>query len=226
MLLKIFSGCYGDKPKNRRKNETRSAQDIVTTTQTVNGSTSQPTHPSQVLTSVGPGSAEKTSSLSIAQPASAVQLSPTTISIKPPPSPVQLAPTTSSSHLAAIAASVPVTLSEELWDRAYDLLKDEEKKIVQKYERVLSQELLPEGSIEQRDHGKRRSQMKQLLQSGLQRTEKEAKRKESLGTIVQVVLSAKGMVDSAIQAVPQAAFAWAGIGLALQVRFVPRNLKV
>lgn len=37
--------------------------------------------------------------------------------------------------------------------------------------------------------------------------------KEGLGVVVDVVVSARDMISSAVQAVPQAAFAWTGICL-------------
>ena len=64
----------------------------------------------------------------------------------------------------------------------------------------------------------RRRQMNQLINAGLAKTEKEAKVKESLGVAMDVVLSAKNIISAAIQAVPQAALAWTGICIALEVR--------
>ncbi|KAK1776004.1 NACHT domain-containing protein, partial [Copromyces sp. CBS 386.78] len=49
------------------------------------------------------------------------------------------------------------------------------------------------------------------------KTEKEAKVKESLGVAVDIVLSAKNIISAAIQAVPQAALAWTGICIALEM---------
>lgn len=64
--------------------------------------------------------------------------------------------------------------------------------------------------------------MDKLIQSGLARTEKEAKVKQSVGEVMQMVLSVKDVVSSAVQAMPQAALAWTGVCFALQVslRFV------
>ena len=107
------------------------------------------------------------------------------------------------------------------------MLKDEHGTLLLGYEKVLSHELNGaywniisnplETVIEQRDPVKRRIQMTQLIQVGLKKTEMEANVKKGTGEAIQVVLSAKNMIDSAIQNVPQAALAWAGVGFALQV---------
>ena len=71
--------------------------------------------------------------------------------------------------------------------------------------------------IEQKDPVKRRLQMTQLIRVGLKKTEKEANVKKEAGEAIQVVLSAKNIIDSVVQNFPQAALAWTGISFALQV---------
>lgn len=82
------------------------------------------------------------------------------------------------------------------------------------YEKILSHELdsstsnnsqLQTNDIEQSDPGVRRIQMHQLIQTGLKKTEREAVAKQLIGDALQVVVSVKDIIDSAIQAVPQAA---------------------
>ncbi|KAH7629780.1 hypothetical protein B0T09DRAFT_136405 [Sordaria sp. MPI-SDFR-AT-0083] len=63
--------------------------------------------------------------------------------------------------------------------------------------------------------------MTQLINAGLAKTEREVKVKESLGVAVDVVLSAKNTISAAIQAVPQAALAWTGICIALEIFINP-----
>ena len=46
--------------------------------------------------------------------------------------------------------------------------------------------------------------MQQLVQLGLRRTEAEAKAKEKMGDVIQVVMAVKAVVDKAIQASPEA----------------------
>ncbi|KAK3946786.1 hypothetical protein QBC32DRAFT_329042 [Pseudoneurospora amorphoporcata] len=119
-------------------------------------------------------------------------------------------------------ASLPV----RLWDRAYNDLKREEAELVDAYEKLLSRQLqdgpgsaVPESqpnTIAQNNSDRRR-QMTQLINAGLAKTEREAKVKESLSTAVDVVLSARDIINSAIQAVPQAALAWTGICIVLEM---------
>ena len=59
--------------------------------------------------------------------------------------------------------------------------------------------------------------MDTLIQAGLAKTEKEAKIKQSVGEVLQKILSVKDVVSSAVQAMPQAALAWTGVCFALQV---------
>src|SRR5690606_5858768 len=77
-------------------------------------------------------------------------------------------------------------LPDQLWDEAYDQLKEEDRELVDSYERLLGlvfdtsnlfrveANLPPENYIEQEDRGKRRHQMTEMLDKGLRRTEKEA----------------------------------------------------
>jgi hypothetical protein len=115
-------------------------------------------------------------------------------------------------------------LPERLWDRAYDDLKADQPSLVKAYERILSRELEENASggtshtsIITQDWATRQIQMGQLVQAGLKKTEREARIKKGIGDTMQVVLSVRGIIDSAIQAVPQAALAWTGVCLALQV---------
>jgi len=131
------------------------------------------------------------------------------------------------------AATGPTTstnpIPTELWDLAYDSLKVDESTLVTAYEKVLSHELdetdsssiaskPQENAIEQTNLAIRWSQMSDLVQAGLRKTEKLAKAKEGIGNVIQVVLSAKEIISSAVQSVPQAAVAWSGVCLALQIR--------
>lgn len=115
---------------------------------------------------------------------------------------------------------------EYLWDRAYDELKanEAEATLVEAYEKILSRHLESERDMDaniiaQENPGARRAQMNQLVTSGLAKIKRETKIKDSLDKGVQVVLSAKDVISSAIQTVPQAALAWAGVCVALEVRY-------
>jgi hypothetical protein len=125
----------------------------------------------------------------------------------------------------------PPTLPERLWNRAYDDLKAEEPSIVEGYERVLSRpegaalDAAPQNAIEQGRVGRQR-QMQQLLKAGLKKTEKEAKIWAGAGTAVDFILSAKSIIDAAVEAMPAAAVAWTGVSIALQVRLSTKTYSV
>jgi len=109
--------------------------------------------------------------------------------------------------------SFPSSLVERLWLRAYDDLKAEDAILVRNFEKILSHELDTSGGTDIRQ-----TQLSHLIRAGLERTEKEARFKKGVGDILGVILKAKGVVDSAIQAVPHAALAWSSACLALEVR--------
>lgn len=135
--------------------------------------------------------------------------------------------TSTTQPTSSTTSSLP-NVSERLWNEAYDRLKQKESKLVDAYERILSRELetddsSPEGSqldqnsIEQTDKEKRWSQMEGLVQVGLEKTERESKIKQTVGGALQGLLSVKGLIGSALVTIPQAALAWAGVCLAMQV---------
>lgn len=123
------------------------------------------------------------------------------------------------------ASSVPTSTyhAEHLWDRAYDDLKRQDAALIQAYERILSNKLneaigSEQNIIAQHDALTRRNQMRQLIYDGLNRTAKEAKVKEVIG----IAISTKDIITNAVQAVPQAALAWTGVCVALEV-ILPRE---
>ena len=63
--------------------------------------------------------------------------------------------------------------------------------------------------------------MKQLVQIRLKKLEKEDNVKQIVGKGMRGVLSVKDAVSFALQPVPQAALAWAGVCFAIQVSFFP-----
>ncbi|KAK3952421.1 NACHT domain-containing protein, partial [Pseudoneurospora amorphoporcata] len=142
------------------------------------------------------------------------------------------APATGSVDIETSAGADDTTTSlpVRLWECAYNELKQEEVKLVDAYEKILSRQLqdgpgstVPESqsnTIAQNTLDRRR-QMTKLINAGLAKTEREIKVKESLGVAVDVILSAKNTISAAIQAVPQAALAWTGICIALEIFINP-----
>lgn len=136
--------------------------------------------------------------------------------------------TTSSDVVTSADAHRTAGPPERLWDRAYDELKAAETALLHAYEKILSCSLHSDGfgsavtqsqpnAIVQYDPDTRRRQMEQLVHTGLDKTAREAKVKEGLGSTMDIILSAKDTISSAIQTVPQAALAWTGVCIALEV---------
>jgi hypothetical protein len=144
-------------------------------------------------------------------------------------SPLPAARATTSGDVATSAdAHRTASPPERLWDRVYDDLKKEETALLHAYEKILSCNLHKDGigyavtesqpnAIVQHDPDTRRRQMEQLVHTGLDKTAREAKVKGCLGPTMDIVLAAKDTISFAIQAVPQAALAWAGVCIALEV---------
>jgi hypothetical protein len=192
----------------------------------------QPAKSSPVPTSIELWSPKQVTS-SPSPSAPSVQQPATTLSAEHPPLAPLIAPPalTISRVQTALSAPVdPTALSgpEQLWDRAYDDLKADEPKLLKLYETILSRELddsskeAKENVIEQRDSVKRRSQMDCLLNAGLDKTQKLAKVEKNIGDAINIVLSVKEAIGSALQAVPIAALAWAGVCVALQASLPSR----
>ncbi|KAF4991912.1 hypothetical protein F66182_16544, partial [Fusarium sp. NRRL 66182] len=92
------------------------------------------------------------------------------------------------------------TLAEQLWDRAYNNLRDgQQSKLVREYEKLLSRDLKNgdsdsdtavssldgvENAIDQDNPDRRRAQMRDVIKVGLQKTEKQADTKRVMGAIL------------------------------------------
>ena len=171
-----------------------------------------------------------------AQAATTVQRPVTAVSSTPPFPSAPTAPAASCTDSATsdTVAADASCIAQRLWDRAYDNLKADESALVLAYEKILSRELNEKApkseelesqinTIEQRDPAVRRLQMGLLVKAGLKKTESVVKVKHGIGEAVNFILSAKNIIDSAVQMVPQAALAWAGVCFALQVSVSSRS---
>ncbi|KAL6895283.1 hypothetical protein HDV57DRAFT_506834 [Trichoderma longibrachiatum] len=118
---------------------------------------------------------------------------------------------------------------QRLWDEAYDAIKKDDAKLVEGYERILSQYLRAEGSIPNSDTAPpntissknrhmRRQQMDELVRVGLRRTRREGKSKsDGLEVAIDIVHTLREMVNIAVSAVPQASIAWSGVWVTLGI---------
>ncbi|KAL6894707.1 hypothetical protein GGI43DRAFT_412007 [Trichoderma evansii] len=178
---------------------------------------------------------------------------PTNLQSKPKPLP-EPAPEDTASPLAAITASVPnlaeptaVTLNTlkqpkiSLWDRAYDSLREKDKKLVEAYEELLSRQLQPgnndeihvktESQIESGDHRIRLAQLEIITSNGLQQLDKKKARfnifghefilRDQLAQATQFIQTIKDAIDVAVRASPEASLAWAGICVILPLFMNP-----
>jgi hypothetical protein len=59
--------------------------------------------------------------------------------------------------------------------------------------------------------------MQQLVNEGLDRTQKQASIKQGIEEGLQAVQAVRGIVDKAVYASPEASVAWAGVCLGLEV---------
>lgn len=149
--------------------------------------------------------------------------------------PATIPSTDSPTREAASARKEPAisTAYSQLWDQAYDDLKRDECKLLELYETIISCELdSSKGAkgniIEQTDRMKKRSQMDHLLHIGLDKTAELANVGEvekNIGNAIIIVLSVKDAIGSALQAVPIAAVAWAGVCVALQAS-LPLHIRL
>lgn len=113
---------------------------------------------------------------------------------------------------------------EQLWDQAYDAVQDDDPELIRLYESILDVELGEsedgdgaEKIVSQQGQNARKAQMHSLLQAGLNKTKKLAGVEKKVAVAINVVLSVKSALDSALTAVPIAAIAWTSVCVALQV---------
>ncbi|KAK7219770.1 hypothetical protein V2G26_007773 [Clonostachys chloroleuca] len=161
-------------------------------------------------------------------------LAPSSPSPSPSPPQLQCKPVTRSTSQPTTSPPTPTdsealplpSLQERLWNQAYDELKAGGPKLVEAYERILSAELrrndsssvdseLTEREISSRDT--RCHQMQQLVHAGLDRTQKQVSIKRGIDEGLQAVQAIRAIVDKAVQAAPEAAVAWVGVCLGLEI---------
>lgn len=127
-----------------------------------------------------------------------------------------------------------------IWIQAYDRLLQEEPLLVAAYEKTLeklhgasqmgreaSAHVASSTSADDRADVlvNREEKMSQYIETGLQRTEKEARVKGKLGDVLAIINTVRDIVGQAVQAAPQAALPWVGICFALEVRFPAAKLS-
>ncbi|KAF5136431.1 Vegetative incompatibility protein HET-E-1 [Metarhizium anisopliae] len=127
--------------------------------------------------------------------------------------------------------STAVSKSQELWNAAYDSLEEDKDtaELVRSYVKTLTTVLgtrldIVSGadvSANLKDPTKRQMFMKKLVEEGQAKISTPSNLTKGVGDVAQFILSAKGMVDTAIQNIPQAALPWAGVCIGLQILLNP-----
>ncbi|KAK2595530.1 hypothetical protein QQS21_006758 [Conoideocrella luteorostrata] len=130
--------------------------------------------------------------------------------------------TPSSGTLAAAIASP--SLPGRLWTNAYEAIRRNDPTLAKAYETILQSELGEGSSLGKNDTGSEhteiqhvQAEMVRLVNSGLKKTIKEAAVKEKIHEGIRIVSSVKDLVGNAVKYAPEAATAWAGVCLLLQV---------
>jgi hypothetical protein len=127
--------------------------------------------------------------------------------------------------------SAELSISQRIWNAAYDSLEEDKDTadLVKSYMKTLSAVLKAEKSsgdsapkddelaAEVQSPTTRQEYLKKLVSDGQKKIETSSKVKMAVGDVAQFILSAKGMIDLAIQNIPQAALPWAGVCIGLQV---------
>jgi len=119
------------------------------------------------------------------------------------------------------------SLASQLWTQAYDEVKSDNEKLVDEYETIILRTAFQDESTLQ-DEGARdcqigvaqkRTRMVQAVEAGLKKTEEEAALKQQVQEGIRIVTSVKEFVGKALKNAPEAAAAWGGVCLLLQVGF-------
>ncbi|KAL6883113.1 hypothetical protein HDV57DRAFT_509346 [Trichoderma longibrachiatum] len=182
-------------------------------------------------------------------PASQLALQPSTVA------PLEVVSASTVTDDVAITGRLPEERSEpakkSLWDRAYDGLKEENARLVQEYEELLSKELQADGASDddisdtRPDDGSvkrenqiaganpelRLEQLEQVASKGLQQLDEDRTRysifghefilRDRLTQATRFVQNIKAVIDEAVKASSEASLAWAGVCVILPVFMNP-----
>ncbi|KID82919.1 NACHT and WD40 domain protein [Metarhizium guizhouense ARSEF 977] len=122
-------------------------------------------------------------------------------------------------------ADAAMSTSQRVWHASYESLEkgSDTAQLVKSYAKILMT-VLGDGqhdSAELNDPTRRQDCMKDLVRQGLARVSTSSRIRQGVSDIAEYCLSAKGMIDLAIQNIPQAALPWAGVCIGLQILLNP-----
>jgi hypothetical protein len=141
---------------------------------------------------------------------------------------------------SAVQVTPSLSTSQRLWNDAYDSLKSDNgtSELVKGYVKTLAKYLRAEKardtsasgaddvSTELEDPTKRQMYMKKLVEEGRAKVSTASKITKGVGKVSEFILSAKDMIDLAIQNIPQAALPWAGVCVGLQASTNPYHFPI
>ncbi|KAK3305080.1 uncharacterized protein B0T15DRAFT_502258 [Chaetomium strumarium] len=145
----------------------------------------------------------------------------------PPPPPVELPPKPTATESTEQQTPI-ISISERLWNAAYDSLTTDHRDLVRLYVETLERSLgdeTPEHcttdlSARLGNPTNRQKHMRELVEKGQEKISRASRITTGVGEVADFILKAKKMVDLVLQSVPQAAPAalpWAGVCLGLQI---------
>ncbi|KAK4232915.1 hypothetical protein C8A03DRAFT_39421, partial [Achaetomium macrosporum] len=145
----------------------------------------------------------------------------------PPPPPVELPPKPTATESTEQQTPI-ISISERLWNAAYDSLTTDHTDLVRLYVETLERSLgdeTPEHcttdlSARLGNPTNRQKHMRELVEKGQEKISRASRITTGVGEVADFILKAKKMVDLVLQSVPQAAPAalpWAGVCLGLQI---------
>ncbi|KAI5920616.1 WD40 repeat-like protein [Camillea tinctor] len=122
----------------------------------------------------------------------------------------------------------PEPIQARLWNKAYGDLKRDNPDLVDAYEILISQELCkhnqsssneepPKNEVDQTNSNRRQTQMQQIVQAGLDKTDREDHRMRRIQSSIASVSSIKDLISQSLKTVPEAAIAWTGVCFAFEM---------
>lgn len=123
--------------------------------------------------------------------------------------------------------NVNISISERVWNRAFDELANDEatSRLVEDYVRIIPRATNPDGSDtagddlsgDMKDPVRRQMVLKEAIKAGQAKMAKAEKVTGAMGSVVKFVNKFKDVIDLAVSTNPQAALPWAGACIGLQV---------
>jgi len=156
---------------------------------------------------------------------------PAVVSQAPPPAPSLETRAEPKAIESTEQPTSALSTSQRLWNAAYNSLAEDKDtaKLVGAYMETLdkvlgdrTREPAVDVSATLKDPSQRQAHMRKLVEEGQAKVSTLSKITQGVGDTVKFVLSAKAMIDLAIQNIPQAALPWAGVCIGLQVRISTR----